>query len=224
MESILSVANHSASKPARDVSVTGADRFINRELSWLAFNERVLDEAANGRHPVLERVRFLSISANNLDEFYMVRVAGLKAHTAGGVTAASQDGMSPAQQLVAINRRAGKLMVRQQEVWRSLQRHLREAGIAVLAPEELTAPERNWLEQNFLSEIFPVLTPLAVDPVHPFPFLPNLGFAIILRLTRGADGKELIGLLPLPSQIDRFIRLPGDAIRFIALERRVLRI
>lgn len=202
--------------------MTGVDRFINRELSWLAFNERVLEEAANIRHPVLERIRFLSISATNLDEFYMVRVAGLKAHMAGGVTTSSQDGMTPAQQLIAINLRAGRLMTQQQEIWRSLQRPLRDAGIAVLAPEELTVSEGDWLEQHFLSDIFPVLTPLAVDPAHPFPFLPNLGFAIVLQLTRGADGKELIGILPLPSQISRFIRLPGDAIRFVALERAVM--
>ncbi|MEE8276079.1 MAG: RNA degradosome polyphosphate kinase, partial [Alphaproteobacteria bacterium] len=217
---MASVTKRAISADAPDIGSPA--RFINRELSWLAFNERVLDEATNRRHPMLERIRFLSISATNLDEFYMVRVAGLKAQVTAGVTTLSQDGLTPAQQLAAIKGRAGRLMARQQEVWCELQSALRQVGIAVLEPAEVADEERGWLEQYFLSEIFPVLTPLAVDPAHPFPFLPNLGFAIVFQLTRTTDGKDLIGLLPLPNQIDRFIRLSGEAIRFIALEQVVM--
>jgi len=197
------------------------ERFLNRELSWLAFNERVIEEAENPRHPLQERLRFLSISASNLDEFYMVRVAGLKAQVAAGVSTPSIDGRTPAQQLTEINRRAGTLMSNQQRVWLTLRRALREAGIADIEPEELAAAERDWLEDHFMAEIFPVLTPLAVDPAHPFPFIPNFGLAMALELVRPADSRELIGLLPLPGQIGRFIRLPGDDVRFIALEHVV---
>src|SRR5690348_6050462 len=147
-------------------------RFINRELSWLAFNERVLEEAQNPRHPLLERLRFLSISANNLDEFYMVRVAGLKGQVAAGVSTPSQDGLTPAQQLVAINQQSSELMHNQQACWRSLRQALRQAGIAVIDAPELTADEKQWLDAYFLDQIFPVLTPMAIDPAHPFPFIP----------------------------------------------------
>jgi polyphosphate kinase len=193
-------------------------RFINRELSWLAFNERVLEEAENPVHPLLERLRFVSISANNLDEFYMVRVAGLKGQVEAGLTVPSQDGLSPAQQLVAINRRAATLMVNQQRCWTSLKDELRRAGIAVVSPDELSADDRRWLEAHFMEAVFPVLTPLAIDPAHPFPFIPNKGFAMVLELFRRSDGRNLRALVPLPPQIDRFARLPGDAVRFLPLE------
>ncbi len=193
-------------------------RFINRELSWLAFNERVLEEAIDPRHPLLERLRFLSISANNLDEFYMVRVAGLKGQVNAGVSAPSQDGMTPAQQLAAINSRVGDLMHNQQIAWQRLRRELREAGIAVLDVGELTAGERSWLDQYFMEQIFPILTPLAVDPAHPFPFIPNLGFSLVLHLMSSGEGRDLRALIPLPNMIDRFVRLPGRQIRFLPLE------
>lgn len=196
-------------------------RFINRELSWLAFNERVLEEAENPNHPLLERLRFLSISASNLDEFYMVRVAGLKGQVDAGVTTPSQEGLSPGEQLAAINARAGNLMAEQQRIWRSLVTALREHDLTVVEPEELTPDERGWLEDHFMSTIFPVLTPLAVDPAHPFPFIPNLGLALAMDLFRESDSRAMVGLLPLPGQIDRFIRLPGSHPRFIALERCV---
>jgi polyphosphate kinase len=195
------------------------DRFINRELSWLAFNERVLEEAENANHPLLERLRFLSISASNLDEFYMVRVAGLKGQVEAGVSTLSQEGLSPDEQLSAINQRASALMSEQQRIWRSLRSELRENAIAVVDPEELTNEEQAWLEERFMSAIFPVLTPLAVDPAHPFPFIPNLGLALALELYRASDNRSMIGLLPLPGQIDRFIRLPGSEMRFILVER-----
>ncbi|HSE79026.1 MAG TPA: RNA degradosome polyphosphate kinase [Alphaproteobacteria bacterium] len=199
-------------------SLTGGERFINRELSWLAFNERVLEEAENRNHPLIERLRFLSISASNLDEFYMVRVAGLKGQVAAGVATPSQDGLAPAQQLAAINRRAGILMQAQQACWNALRGDLRAAGVAVVGLDELSEGDRQWLDTRFMETIFPVLTPLAIDPAHPFPFMPNKGLALALQLFRRDDSRELQALLPLPSQIERFIRLPGDAIRFLPLE------
>ena len=203
------------------IEMNSPNRFINRELSWLAFNERVLDEAGNPAHPLFERLRFLSISANNLDEFYMVRVAGLRGQVRAGVSITSNDGLTPAQQLVAINRRSGELMRNQQARWRQLRGELRENGIAVIDSGELTGTEKNWLDSYFLDQIFPVLTPMAVDPAHPFPFMPNQGFALALELRRAADGRMMRALLPLPSQLPRFIRLPGNDpknVRFLTLE------
>jgi len=196
-------------------------RFINRELSWLAFNDRVLEEAANRGHPLLERLRFLSISASNLDEFYMVRVAGLKGQVRAGVSTPSQDGLTPAQQLQAITLRTNRLMEEQQRCWRELKTELRDAGIAVCSPSELNSDERQWLDQHFMDSVFPVLTPLAIDPAHPFPFLPNRGFALVLHLERRSDHRQLRALLPLPGPVGRFIRMPGDAIRFLPLEEVV---
>jgi polyphosphate kinase len=200
------------------VGVVPEGRYINRELSWLAFNERVLEEAANPAHPLLERLRFVSISASNLDEFYMVRVAGLKGQVSAGVSTASQDGLTPAQQLAAINSRSGELMRNQQACWRSLRQELRENGIVVLDPAELTAEDRQWLDGYFIDEIFPVLTPMAIDPAHPFPFIPNLGFSLVLELASPLEGRGLRALLPLPALVARFIRLPGPEIRFLPLE------
>jgi polyphosphate kinase len=196
-----------------------ADRYINRELSWLAFNERVLEEALNPRHPLLERLRFLSISASNLDEFYMVRVAGLTGQIAAGVTTPSQDGLTPVQQLAAIVARTRELMNAQSVCWQKLREALRRGGIAVIDPEELSQDERAWLDAHFESELFPVLTPLAVDPAHPFPFIPNFGFALVLDLRGRDDGQSMRALVLLPSQLPRFVRLPGPAVRFIALEQ-----
>ena len=196
-------------------------RFINRELSWLAFNTRVLEEAFNARHPLLERLRFLSISAANLDEFYMVRVAGLKGQVHAGVKTPSQDGLTPARQLAPIRETATRLMDDQQACWRMLRAELRRAGVSVVEPGELSADDVEWLEGHFMEHIFPILTPLAIDPVHPFPFIPNLGFSLLLKLRAPAEGRELSALIPVPHLVERFLRLPGDAIRFIPMENLI---
>ncbi len=196
-------------------------RFINRELSWLAFNERVLAEAENRRHPLLERLRFLSISANNLDEFYMVRVAGLRGQLLAGIKTTSEDGLTPAQQLDAIRRRAGRLMADQQVTWIALRRQLAEAGVAVVEPAELEPDDLVWLEKWFMAEIFPVLTPLAIDPAHPFPFVANRGFGLALELERLSDGARVNALTLIPASARRFVRLPGSRIRFLPIEQLI---
>ena len=206
---------------ATSIDAGSPERLINRELSWLAFNERVLSEAENPNHPLLERLRFLSISASNLDEFYMVRVAGLKAQVAAGVVTPSDDGRTPAEQLDAINKRAGELVQHQQKHWRTLRDLLRASDLSVVEPAELTEKERSWADGYFMEQVFPVLTPLAVDPAHPFPFIPNLGFAIALSLLRAEDGKAMSALVPMTSQLDRFVRLPGKAFRYLPIEALV---
>ncbi len=196
-------------------------RFINRELSWLAFNERVLEEAWNPAHPLLERLRFLSISAANLDEFFMVRVGGLKGQVESGITTPSQDHLTPSEQLSAINRRAHLLMREQQRCWRDLRVAIGEAGIDVLDPDDLGEEERTWLSGYFADQIFPVLTPVAIDPAHPFPFIPNFGFSLALSMKRPGDEEEMAGLVALPPAVARFVRLPTRKAAFISLEHVV---
>jgi polyphosphate kinase len=206
------------------------ERFVNRELSWLDFNHRVIEEAENTRHPLLERLRFVSISASNLDEFYSVRVAGLIGQAKAGITKVTPDGRTPAQQLVEIEARARALMDEQQRVWHQLQTKLAEGGIVVAAPESLSHQDRHWLDGWFMDRVFPVLSPLAIDPAHPFPFIPNFGLVMGLRLLREEDGHSMWALIPLPAQVDRFVRLPQHLnppeadhhrIRFVLLENVV---
>ncbi len=198
------------------------ERFINRELSWLDFNNRVVEEADNARHPLLERLRFVSISASNLDEFYSVRVAGLVGQAKAGLTTISPDGRTPAQQLADIRLRAESLLAGQQRVWRELRGLLQAAGIEVCEPAHLTAEDHTWLDAWFMERVFPVLTPLAIDPAHPFPFIPNMGLVIALLLLREEDAQGMRGLIPLPAQVERFVRLPSTRadgpIRFVMLE------
>ncbi len=207
----------------KHIALHHPERFINRELSWLAFNERVLEEAANKRNPLLERVHFLSISAMNLDEFTMVRVAGLMDHLRLGSTHVSDDGLTPQQQLQRINTHTHVIVKQQQKIWKKLHKELAENGILILERESLTRMEVKWLEMHFMENIFPVLTPIAIDPAHPFPFLPNLGIAQLFLFTRGNKKKEQIAIIPFPSKLPRFILLPptrkkpGDT-RYVRLE------
>lgn len=196
-------------------------RFVNRELSWLAFNRRVIEEAQNRRHPLFERLRFLSISASNLDEFYMVRVAGLMGMVRAGVTTPSADGLSPAEQLAKVDEAARQLIGDQQCIWAALDGELRKEGVSVVTGSEILDRDRVFLDAYFSEQVFSVLTPLAIDPAHPFPFIPNLGFTVALSLTNRRDNKDFFALIPVPPQLRRFVRLPDadrKAARFIPLE------
>jgi polyphosphate kinase len=216
-----------APAPAPVAPPAGPARYFNRELSWLQFNRRVLEEANNLRHPLLERLRFLSISASNLDEFYMVRAAGLYGQVDAGVVQTSQDGLTPAQQLYEINRFAAVLVSDQQACWNTLKAEMATAGILIVEPKELMPAERQWLEKEFLARYLPILTPIALDPAHPFPFIQNGSVTVGLELRRERDASTMHALLPIPSQLARFIRLPAEEasftegaapIRFIRIE------
>ena len=213
----------SEADPILKLAETG-ERYFNRELSWLAFNRRVLEEATNPAHPLLERMRFLSISGNNLDEFFMVRVAGLKGQQLDNVELRSADGLTPAQQLTAIGAEADRLMRDQQQVWHRLRGELEVVGIDVIGSyEPLDAAIEAWLEEHFQSQIFPILTPQALDPAHPFPFIPNLGLSVLFDLIRLSDGENVRELVMIPSSLPRFVRMPGAPARYMALESVIRR-
>jgi len=201
----------------------GPERYYNRELSWLQFNARVLEEASNTQHPLLERLRFLSISASNLDEFYMVRVAGIQGQIINGVTTLSQDGLTPSQQIKRINAFAADLVERKQKCWEVLGKDLQSNGISIVGPDDLSETELAWIKEEFYNHIFPILTPIAVDPAHPFPFILNKGLTLAVLMHHEVKERRQNGLVPIPSQLDRFIRLlplqeKKGEIRFIPVE------
>ncbi|WEK42628.1 MAG: RNA degradosome polyphosphate kinase [Candidatus Sphingomonas colombiensis] len=206
---------------------SASGRYFNRELSWLAFNRRVLEEACNPAHPLLERLRFLSISGSNLDEFFMVRVAGLKGQQLLEVEARSADGLTPTQQLTAITDTADKLLMDQENVWRDIRHALADTGLQVLGSSRVDAAlsldEIGWLETHFREQLLPVLTPQALDPAHPFPFMPNKGLAVMFDLMRLSDDEPIRELVMLPASMRRFVRLPGEKARYVAIESIVKR-
>jgi polyphosphate kinase len=208
------------SDEAMERLMASPERFINREFSWLQFNRRVLEETQNVAHPLLERVRFLSISAANLDEFFMVRVAGLEGQVREGIATRSPDGLTPLEQLEMILSEIDNLQLEQQASLAVLQQYLAKEDIHIVRPDRLDDEDRSWLEDEFLRAIFPVLTPLSIDPAHPFPFIPNLGFSIGLQLVNKLDREPMTALLRIPTALDRFIRLPDTTprVRYITME------
>ena len=202
-------------------SEDGSKRYFNREISWLGFNERVIEEAENSAHPLLERLRFLSISGNNLDEFYMVRFAGLVGQYRQKIEERSADGLTPTQQLEAIAIRADALIEHQQQVWSALSKSLAKQDIFVSAVAELSDSSKFWLRQHFLDQIFPVLTPQALDPAHPFPFIPNKGLSLVFDLVRQSDKLGIRELVMIPSGLPRFIRLPGESATYVSVETTI---
>ncbi|WP_454882834.1 RNA degradosome polyphosphate kinase [Sphingomonas oryzagri] len=221
-QAVAEVRSHHDEAVAAD-PVTPRERYFNRELSWLAFNERVLDEACNPAHPLLERLRFLSISGANLDEFFMVRVAGLRGQQLNSVEQLSADGLTPTQQLDALGVSAENLMHRQQVVWRELRHELAAQDFRVPSNKDVDADSSLWLEEYFRDQVLQVLTPQALDPAHPFPFIPNKGFSLIFDLKRISDGEPIRELLMIPTTLPRFVRLPGDAARYVSIENLIRR-
>lgn len=193
-----------------------AERYLNRELSWLSFNERVLAEAHNIAHPLFERLRFLAISASNLDEFYMVRVAGLKALVRRKLAVRSEDGLTPEQQLHEIHERVSTIMSEQQQCWQELRAELAINRVHLLSATDLDEVQRAWLKDYFTTELYPLLTPIAVDPAHPFPFIPNLGLTLALALFDETDNEEVHAIVPIPSHLGRFVSLPTESEGMIA--------
>ncbi len=218
MHSIDALSEQATTRP-----LAPAERYFNRELSWLTFNQRVLAEACNPGYPLLERLRFLSISGSNLDEFMMVRVAGLAGQVRRQIEEISIDGLTPSQQLAAIRDAVSGLEIAQQEVWRELRLLLDDAGIALVDGQKLDREQASWLREHFLEHIVPVITPQAIDPAHPFPFVANQGMGVLFPLVRSADGQAVMEMILIPQAIPRFIRLPGERAVFISVEDLLVR-
>lgn len=200
-----------------------ASRYFNRELSWLSFNERVLAEACNPNYPLLERLRFLSISGSNLDEFMMIRVAGLIGQIQRGVDSVAIDGQTPSQQLAAVREALADISARQQATWRDLQAMLADAGIHIADEKRVNAAAYAWLKSYFLDEILPVITPQALDPAHPFPFVANGGVGLLFTLRRDSDNAQIVEMVLVPSALPRFVRVPGDGAIYISMESLICR-
>ena len=200
-----------------------SDRYLNRELSWLAFNDRVLAEAGNPNYPLLERLRFLAISAANLDEFMMIRAAGLVGQVQRGIARVSIDGRTPAQQLAEVRALVDDLTDRQQGVWRVLRRQLADSGIHIADEQRVTEEAYHWLRTYFVDEIIPVLTPQAIDPAHPFPFVANRGMGLLFNLTRQSDGVRVIEMVLIPAALKRYVRVPGREAIYVSIEALISR-
>src|SRR5690606_20188553 len=198
MNEITDFAESEGAVPDVEALRKSPARYVNREVSWLQFNMRVLEEAGNEAHPLLERLRFVSISANNLDEFYMVRVAGLKGQIRAGMSKQSADGLTPSEQLEEIATLAQHLQLEQQDHWKELREELFAQNVVIHEADDLTTEQVNYLQKLFREEIFPVLTPIAVDPAHPFPFIPNLGLALAFELKRPNSDQNLTALVRIP--------------------------
>jgi len=222
---MLDIRHTAASRHEGDLSdlSTSPDRFFNRELSWLAFNQRVLAEAESPRYPLLERLRFLSISGSNLDEFLTVRVAGLAGQVRRQIDEISIEGLTPSQQLAAIHEEVLKLELAQQRVWCNLKRELADCGIPVIGDERLDQAGERWLKDYFLAHIMPVITPQAIDPAHPFPFVANAGIGVLFSLTRHSDGAKVMEMVLIPQALPRFVRIPGDQAYYMSIEDLICR-
>lgn len=203
-------------------AAAGAGRYVNRELSWLAFNSRVLGEAANERYPLLERLRFLSISASNLDEFTMIRIAGLEGQASRGIETLGIDGTTPRQQLEAIRLAVLEIENRQQAILSELRMKLAAKDILIAEIAQLSERRRQWLRDYFETDILPLITPQAIDPSHPFPFVSNLGMGVLFALERLRGGAELMEMVLIPSGVPRFVRVPGQAAIYVAIEKLIV--
>ena len=218
----VDTSDHTSSRVTPSITPQDPERFINREISWLHFNRRVFEEAGNPAHPLLERLRFLVISAQNLDEFYMVRVAGLKAQVATGVSSVSADRRTPLAQLAAIDQEVGQLVQAQQARLTQLIEELEAESLHIVTEKNLSSDDHLFLEKTFQGNIFPMLSPIAIDPAHPFPFIPNLGYALVLDLHHQHESRDMIALITVPAGVNHFVRLPGPGHRFIAVSRVIL--
>ena len=206
-----------------NVPEVGDGAYFNRELSWLSFNERVLAEGCNESYPLLERLRFLSISGSNLDEFMMIRVAGLVGQVQRGIGPQSIDGLTPSQQLSAIRSRLAVITTRQQEIWRDLRAQLADAGIHIADERRVSEDAYKWLREFFLEEILPIITPQALDPGHPFPFVANEGMGLLFSLTRDSDKARIMEMVLLPTALPRFVRVPGEEGIYVSIASLITR-